>query len=116
MEENVHQLNQHELVVPEVMRVHREEGVFHSIYTCSQFMRNAGILQDFCTLVSNAGLEDFIGGEPYQYDKLTMSVVQDFGFSWALSNPMVHYKIYNIDVNLHLMIFVQILRCHSGDR
>ena len=100
MEQNVHQLNQHDLVVPEVMRVHREEGVFPSIYPCSEFMRNTGILQDFRTLVSNVGLEDFIMGKPYQYAKLTMSVVQDFSFGWASSNPMVHYKIYNIDVNL----------------
>ena len=84
----------------EVMRVHREEGVFPSIYPCSEFTRNVGILQDFQTLVSNVGLEDFIVGEPYQYDKLTVSVVQDFSFSWASSNPMDHYKIYNIDVNL----------------
>ena len=100
MEENVHQLNQHDLVVPEVTRVHREEGVFPSIYPCSEFMRNAGILQDFLTLVSNAGLEDFIGGEPYQYAKLTVLVVQDFSFSCASSNPMVHYKTYNKDVSL----------------
>ena len=32
MEGSVHQLNQHDFVVPEVMRVHREEGVFPSIY------------------------------------------------------------------------------------
>ena len=75
MEENVHQLNQHDLVVPEVMRVHCEEGVFPSIYPCTEFMRTAGILQDFHTLVSNAGLEEFIRGEPYQYAKLTVSVV-----------------------------------------
>ena len=31
-----------------------------------------------------------------------MFVVQDFSFSWASSNPMVHYKIYNLDVNLSL--------------
>ena len=77
MERSVHQLNQHDLVVPEVMRVHREEGVFSSIYPCTEFMRTAGILQDFHTLVSNAGLEDFVWGEPYQYAKLTMSMVQD---------------------------------------
>jgi hypothetical protein len=47
MEENEHQLIQHELEVHEVMRVHREEGVFPSIYPCSEFMRVAGILQDF---------------------------------------------------------------------
>jgi hypothetical protein len=54
MEENEHQLIQHELEVHEVMIVHREEGVFPSIYPCSEFMRVAGILQDFQTLISNA--------------------------------------------------------------
>jgi hypothetical protein len=44
-------------------------------------MNAAGILQDFQTLVSNAGLEHFIDGEPLQYAKLTMSVVQDFKFN-----------------------------------
>ena len=56
------------------------------------------MLQDFRTLVSNAGLEDFIVCEPYA--KLTVLVVQDFSFSCASSNPMVHYKTYNKDVNL----------------
>jgi hypothetical protein len=31
--------------------------------------------QDFQTLISNAGLEHFVDGGPYQYVKLTMSVV-----------------------------------------
>jgi hypothetical protein len=78
-------------------------------------MRAAGILQDFQTLISNAGLEHFVVGEPYQYVKLTMSVVQDFRFSWSLPNPMVHYKIYNKLWTCPLMIFMQPLRCHSGD-
>jgi hypothetical protein len=63
MEENEHQLIQHELEVYEVMRVQREEGVFPSIYPCSEFIRAAGILQDFQTLISNAGLEHFVDGE-----------------------------------------------------
>jgi hypothetical protein len=66
MEENAYQLFQHELEVHEVMRVHREEGVFPSIYPCSDFMNAAGILWDFQTLISNAGLEHFIDGEPHQ--------------------------------------------------
>ena len=78
MEANAHQLIQNELEVNEVMTVHREEEVFPSVYPCSEFMRKAGILQDFQTLVSNAGLEHFVVGEPYQCAKLTMSVVQDF--------------------------------------
>jgi hypothetical protein len=63
-------------------------------------MRAAGILQDFQILIFNAGLEHFVDCEPYKYVKLTMSVVQDFRFSWSLPNPMVHYKIYNKIVNL----------------
>jgi hypothetical protein len=84
MEENAYQLSQHELEVNEVMRVHREERVFPSHYPCSEFMNATGILQDFQTLLSNAGLEHFIEGEPPQYVKLTMFVVQDFRFSWSV--------------------------------
>jgi hypothetical protein len=110
MEENAYQLFQHELEVHEVMRVHREERVFPSIYPCSEFMNAAGILQDFQTLVSNAGLEHFIDGELPQYAKLTMFVVQDFRFSWSTSNPMVHYKIYNKPVDLPFDVFCVAIR------
>jgi hypothetical protein len=68
-------------------------------------MRAAGILQDFQTLISNAGLEHFVDGEPHQYVKLTMSVVQDFRFSWSLPNPMVHYNIYNKTMDLPFDVF-----------
>ena len=72
MEWNRHQLNQQELEVQQVMRVHREEGVYPSYYPCVDFMRSAGILRDVQNLISNAGLESFVVGEPYQYAKLTM--------------------------------------------
>jgi hypothetical protein len=62
--ENEYQLIQHELEVHEVMKVHREEGVSPSIYPCSEFMSATGILQDFQTLISNAGLEHFVDGSP----------------------------------------------------
>jgi hypothetical protein len=68
-------------------------------------MSATGILQDFQTLISNAGLEHFVDGEPHQYAKLTMSVVQDFRFSWSLPNPMVHYKIYNKTMDLPFDVF-----------
>jgi hypothetical protein len=110
MEENEYQLIQQELQVHEVMKVHREEGVFPSIYPCSEFMSAAGILQDFQTLICNAGLEHFVYGEPHQYDKLTMFVVQDFRFSWSLPNPMVHYKIYNKTVDLPFDVFCAAIR------
>jgi hypothetical protein len=106
MEENEYQLIQHELEVHEVMKVRREEGAFPSIYPCLEFMSAARILQDFQTLISNAGLENFVDGEPHQFVKLTMFVVQDFRFSWSLPNPMVHYKIYNKTVDLPFDVFL----------
>jgi hypothetical protein len=39
-----------------------------------------------------------------------MSVVQDFRFSWKLPNPMVHYKIHNIVVDLPLDDFYAAIR------
>jgi hypothetical protein len=56
------------------------------------------------------GLEHFIDGEPHQYAKLTMSVVQDFRFSWSSPNPMVHYKIYNKTVDLPFDVFCAAIR------
>ena len=68
-------LNQYELMVHEPMKVHREEAIFPSIYPCHEFMRTAGILQDFQTMVTNAGLEHFVEGEPFQFVKLTIAFV-----------------------------------------
>ena len=110
MGENVHQIFQHELEVQEVMRVHREESVFPSVYPFPKFMSAAGILQDFQTLVTNAGLQYFVDGEPFQYVKLNMSLVHDFSFSWPLPNPMVHYKIYYKVVNLPFDDFCAAIR------
>ena len=87
------------------MKVRREESVFPSLYPCHEFMKDAGIFEDFQRLLSNAGLADFVKDEPFQFIKLTMSVVQDFRCSFNSSNPMVHYKIYNQAVNLPLSIF-----------
>ena len=99
------QPNFEELEVQGVMGVHREDSVLPSIYPCYDFMTVAGILQDFNTLISNAGLDQFVASEPNQYAKLTMSVVIFFRFSWPLPIPMVHYNIYNVSVDLSLHDF-----------
>jgi hypothetical protein len=98
MEENGYQIIQQELEVHEVMKVHHEEGVFPCIYPCSEFISDAGILQDFQTLISNAGLEHFVDGEP------------QIRFSWSSPNPMVHYKIYNRTVDLPFDVFCAAIR------
>jgi hypothetical protein len=115
MEENTYQLFQHKLEVHEVMRVHYEEKVFPSIYPCSEFMNAAGILQDFQTLISNAGLEHFIDDEPPQYVKITMSVVQDLD---SVGPHLTPWFIIKSIINLWtcpLMFSVQPLEYHSGD-
>src|SRR4051794_13065401 len=84
---NPYRIDQNESELGQVMRVRREESVFPSLYPCNQFMRDAGILEDFNSLLSNAGLEHFVSDEPYQYMKLTMSVVQDSDVVLILLTP-----------------------------
>ena len=62
-------------------------------------------VQDFNTLISNAGLENFTSGEPAQFAKLTMSVVQDFRFNHLSNNPTVSFKIYNVPMEISLHEF-----------
>ena len=56
-------IDPHDLVVGDVMEVNREDSVHSIVYPCQNFMTAAGILQDFNTLISNAGLENFTSGE-----------------------------------------------------
>jgi hypothetical protein len=48
-------------------------------------------------------LKHFITGEPPQYVKLTMSVVQDFRFSWSM------IRLFCITILYHnLLLFIDI--------
>ena len=85
-------INPHDLVVGDVMEVNREDSMHSAVYPCQSFMTAAGILQDFNTLISNAGLENFTSGEPAQFAKLTMSLVQDFRFNYLTNNPTVSQR------------------------
>ena len=75
MEGNAFALDPSEIVLEGKFKVHREEGVYPAVYTCSQFMEFAGITQDFHSLMSNAGLERFLEDQPFQYAIFSMSVV-----------------------------------------
>jgi hypothetical protein len=110
MEENAYQLFQRELEVHKVMKVHHEERVFSlnlsmlRVHECS--WNPAGLPNSSL----QCRIEHFIDDEPPQYAKLTMSVVQDFIFSWSTSNPMVYYKIYNKSVDLPFDVFCAAIR------
>ena len=94
MEEHGYQLSQDDLWVDEIMLIHREAGVHASQYPCPQFMKAAGIWEDYQTLISNAGLDNFLTDEPAQFAKLTMGVVQDFKCNLSSSNP--HGSVQNL--------------------
>ncbi|KAK1616829.1 hypothetical protein QYE76_022346 [Lolium multiflorum] len=64
--------------------------------------------EDF--IAEKHGLEGFTVGEPHQYAKLTVSVVQDFEFHRSQTNPMVRYKIYNKTINLPFSDFCAAIR------
>ena len=80
------------LVEPQVMEVELEEPVYPSIFSCKDFLRAAGILENFDELISDASLEHFVATELPQYAKLTMSFVQSFKFHNSRDNPTVSFQ------------------------
>jgi hypothetical protein len=113
MESNRYQLNQQELEAQYVMRVNREAGVYPSYYPCSDFMRSAGILEDVQSLISRAGLNDFVDGEPCQYAKLTMSDVNQQGLT---SGGFLRARVWiKVDVPLRRCIAIDSSRRESCD-
>ena len=111
-----YQLRQDELVVQEVMGIHREEGVYASVYPCNEFLNAAEMFHDFRTLVSNARLVNFISDEPYQYAKLTVSVVQDFRLVLHRLTPWFITRFITKLWICLLMHFVQPSEYRKGDR
>ena len=97
------------------MEVNREDSVHSAVYPCQNFMAAVGILQDFNTLISNAGLKNFTSGEPAQFAKLTKSVVQDFKFNHLSNNPTVSYNIYNVPIEISLHEFCTAIKVPYWD-
>ena len=60
----------------------------------TQFMEEAGILQEFTQYAANAGLTDFIAAECEQYHLLTNSFVQNFHFHSSNNPPEVSFNLY----------------------
>src|SRR4051812_35497452 len=72
------------------------EGDAHpSIFPCQTFLRAAGILNDFMTLIERAGLTSFMQDESAQYDVLTKTFVESLSFTNSLFKPSVSFKIYD---------------------
>ncbi|KAK1618850.1 hypothetical protein QYE76_024367 [Lolium multiflorum] len=80
-----------------------------SSFPCYDFLTNAGILDDFFTLVNRAGLATYVGDEREQYHMLTKIFVESFQFQNAEYNPTVAFKIYGTPVTMELDEFCRAL-------
>ncbi|KAK1695201.1 hypothetical protein QYE76_011898 [Lolium multiflorum] len=80
-----------------------------SSFPCYDFLTNAGILDDFFTLVNRAGLATYVGGEREQYYMLTKIFVESFMFHNTQYEPTVAFKIYGNPVTMELEEFCRAL-------
>ncbi|KAK1685266.1 hypothetical protein QYE76_046114 [Lolium multiflorum] len=80
-----------------------------SSFPCYDFLTNAGILDDFFTLVNRAGLATYVEDEREQYYMLTKIFVESFKFHNAQYEPTVAFKIYDIPVTMELEEFCRAL-------
>ncbi|KAK1632092.1 hypothetical protein QYE76_006407 [Lolium multiflorum] len=76
-----------------------------SSFPCYEFLTNAGLLDDFFTLVNRAGLATYVGDERGQYYRLTKVFVESFKFHNTEYEPTVAFKIYDIPVTMKLEEF-----------
>ncbi|KAK1607632.1 hypothetical protein QYE76_031305 [Lolium multiflorum] len=80
-----------------------------SSFPCYDFLTNAGILDDFFTLVNRAGLAAYVGDEREQYYMLTKIFVESFKFHNTQYKPTVAFKIYGNPVTMELEEFCRAL-------
>ncbi|KAK1679652.1 hypothetical protein QYE76_040500 [Lolium multiflorum] len=80
-----------------------------SSFPCYDFLRNAGILEDFFTLVNRAGLTTYVGDEREQYYMLTKIFVESFQFNNKQYEPTVAFRIYGNPVTMKLEDFCRAL-------
>ncbi|KAK1604686.1 hypothetical protein QYE76_028359 [Lolium multiflorum] len=76
-----------------------------SSFPCYDFLSNAGLLDDFLTLVRKAGLTAYMEDERKQYYMLTKIFVESFKFNNKHFHPSVAFKIYGNPVTMKLKDF-----------
>ena len=74
-------------------------------WPCDNFMRAAGIYEDFYSLAENAGLTDFLDDRIEQYLLLTNIFVQNFYYYPKNSPPSVSFHLYDETKEMSLCIF-----------
>src|SRR5215203_446231 len=76
-----------------------------SSFPCYEFLSNAGLLDDFLTLIGKMGLTTYMEDERKQYYMLTKIFVESFKFNNKHFNPTVAFKIYGNPVTMKLKDF-----------
>jgi len=87
-----------------------DDGAAHpSTFPCANFLRDAGILDDFLLLVSRVGLTTYMNDESDQYAMLTKTFVESFTFSNSAFKPSIAFRIYNRPFTMTLERFCSII-------
>ena len=71
----------------------------------NDFLREAGIYDDFYSLAENAGLTDFLRDQREQYLLLTNTFVQNFYYYPRESPPSVEFHLYDVVKKMSLYDF-----------
>src|SRR3954462_313839 len=88
----------------------RDEGnVNVSTFPCVTFMTDAGINEDFLTIVNNAGLTTYMNDRSTQYARLTKIFPESFTFDNSIYKPSVKFRIYDMPITMPLSNFCDIL-------
>ena len=77
-------------------------------WPCDDFLRAAGIYDDFYELAENAGLTDFLRDQREQYLLLTNSFAQNFHFHSRRSPPTVDFYLYDEYKEMTLREFYEV--------
>ena len=81
-------------------------------WPCNEFMRAAGIYEDFYWLANNAGLTDFLHDQRERYLLLTNIFTQNFHFHAKKTPPTVEVRLYDEVKKYHSLSFVKYARYH----
>jgi hypothetical protein len=87
-----------------------DDGDAHpSTFPCTNFLSDAGILDDFLLLVDRVGLTTYMLDQSNQYAMLTKIFVESFKFTNSTFKPSITFKIYDKSNTMSLEKFCCIL-------
>src|SRR3954465_9763815 len=102
------QSNNEDLIAPSIGE--RDEGNANvSPFPCVTFMTDAGINEDFLTLVNNAGLTTYMNDRSNQYAQLTKIFAESFTFDNSIYKPSVKFRIYDKPITMSLLNFYDVI-------